>query len=855
MNTMEERANIIDEKLQALNKTLQELQKSLPIVESSNAPPNDESMICPDTKTYKPFKQHAQSTPEMRSLHKIIWVLKHAHQTIPISGDSIQSYLPGDKKKRPTVKKINELLSSYEKMNYIKSISSNCNIKKWELCPNSFPETFWLIKTHNKKTMKQFGKIKIRNYNDDEKMVDNGTVECPHGNLSIKELSNIKIRKRDTCYIVGLPNNIAIDSILREKKWFSQFGNIINIRVNGITCFISYDNDTSVVNAINFCNSFVFDDGSGRKLKATFGTQSYCKWFLTKKSKCTKANCFQKHEWCTQQDVITQQDMNDFKAIPVNTNKMKKRNEHQERGWFVYQKKWLQKSQLEKMDNDYGARNLQKAPKILFTDNNIDNNRDTYTKRKYNDGTVQLIGEYDKSYGYGIVAEFYKIPRPKLYEFKKLIDKQFKPLQQHLLNGCDVIVIQPTHSDIKRIGKSKFYENNKQIIYHKIGVQALPFSHIKYIQHKIDELSNYAEKVDTVEVYTYVPKKKIAKSKKKKPKFSPIKPKPQIEQKHAENVSEEIKSIEEESKQMQYDADVMDQLVSLQIADEAEVKHASAMVIDYKNINVVKDKIEELRNQMDTCISSGFVSELNQLTNVIQSHVKFMKEQDENVNTLIYASKSSELLIAAKNKALETEKELLQQIMNIQYINAFLNNIIKIENLFNSVYTEDEKINQQTAREKFAKNIELYEKKPKPVCDVSSFVELIFGAKMYIGAFKKLLKIVDDQCKKENIRIISNSGAKEKNIERAFYKTFYVYSTIYGNNGFKQMTDVLRCSLVFDSFIHLYKCFGVICEVSKLNNNGGILRCKDRFNPFNMPFGYRDLLINIKCPGSRIICE
>ena len=40
---------------------------------------------------------------------------------------------------------------------------------------------------------------------------------------------------------------------------------------------------------------------------------------------------------------------------------------------------------------------------------------------------------------------------------------------------------------------------------------------------------------------------------------------------------------------------------------------------------------------------------------------------------------------------------------------------------------------------------------------------------------------------------------------------------------------------------------------------GGIIRCKDRFNPENMAFGYRDLLINVNCPGSEkkipIVCE
>merc|ERR1712048_1490168 len=73
-------------------------------------------------------------------------------------------------------------------------------------------------------------------------------------------------------------------------------------------------------------------------------------------------------------------------------------------------------------------------------------------------------------------------------------------------------------------------------------------------------------------------------------------------------------------------------------------------------------------------------------------------------------------------------------------------------------------------------------------------------------------------------------------------------------NGFQQMTDVLRCSFVFDNFADLYRCYSII-EVLAEDSVGGILRVKDRFHPQNIPFGYRDMLINVVCPGSKIVTE
>eukprot|EP01083_Nonionella_stella_P045618 122418_1 len=266
------------------------------------------------------------------------------------------------------------------------------------------------------------------------------------------------------------------------------------------------------------------------------------------------------------------------------------------------------------------------------------------------------------------------------------------------------------------------------------------------------------------------------------------------------------------------------------------------------------DKVDEYEEEEMPMTS--FKSEFKQLLHVIESHMQFTKTHEKNVNKIIASSGvHADLLRTAKTTALCTEKETLNQIMNILSMNRFLTDIILVENLFNSQYTADQRNKQHHARQQYARNIPNYESKPKPRSKADSFVDLVFYAKSTLGAFKKWLQTLATECEQQKVRIVSNSGAKEKNIERAFYKSFYVYGAVHGEYGYVQMTDVLRCSLVFDDFKDLYGCFGIIEKM--LSDKGGILRCKDRFHPKDMPFGYRDLLLNMHCPGSnqKVICE
>ena len=197
--------------------------------------------------------------------------------------------------------------------------------------------------------------------------------------------------------------------------------------------------------------------------------------------------------------------------------------------------------------------------------------------------------------------------------------------------------------------------------------------------------------------------------------------------------------------------------------------------------------------------------------------------------------------------ALILETELLKSIMeDIGEMNDFLMNIILIENLFNKMY-EPYKKQQEEARMKYARNILKTSKKShvEVRSEASSFVTLMFGASNALNQFQKWLdEKVMVQCKKDGIKMMEERPkAKLKGMERAFYKSFYVYGR-KDPKGYQRMTDLVRVSLGFDNFVDLYKCFDVIDLLSE-QTLGGLLRVKDRFHPRSVPFGYRDLLINV----------
>ncbi len=94
--------------------------------------------VVPASASYIPFAHAGQSTPQMRTLHKIVWTLQR--QTKPLPVNLIRQCLPG--KKKADITEIDYLLSSYESYKYTKSTIVNGR-KLWELAPDSFPPRFW----------------------------------------------------------------------------------------------------------------------------------------------------------------------------------------------------------------------------------------------------------------------------------------------------------------------------------------------------------------------------------------------------------------------------------------------------------------------------------------------------------------------------------------------------------------------------------------------------------------------------------------------------------------------------------------------------------------------------------------
>eukprot|EP01083_Nonionella_stella_P307433 1080443_1 len=233
-------------------------------------------------------------------------------------------------------------------------------------------------------------------------------------------------------------------------------------------------------------------------------------------------------------------------------------------------------------------------------------------------------------------------------------------------------------------------------------------------------------------------------------------------------------------------------------------------------------------------------------------------------------------LVDVKRKALRTEEQLLHQIDGPMKLTQYLIDVILVENYFNKQYKKD-KPEQERAQAKYAKDIfekEQYENE-----------RISFKQRMYnkvvrykkIGSFLHFYpSIYDDQTKdkqitdtwkrtvkdleselREKARIMrfKVGEGQKKGIERAFYKSFYSYHD--KEDGFRYLTDILRCSIKFVDFENLYRAFQYIHE--EMKDKLEILRVKDTFNSPSEPNGYRHLMINVLVKGEDvlegIICE
>ena len=169
---------------------------------------------------------------------------------------------------------------------------------------------------------------------------------------------------------------------------------------------------------------------------------------------------------------------------------------------MIFQNKGYTKKQLQYITTQCnGQEDIQKLAKMVFGDNDTNKTRSGGGDRKWFSPQSAVMGEYDRSFTYGITIAF-NSPTPNFQNFKVLMDQQFNELQSHLIKGGDIVIPKALQQDINK-NRKKYFKDGQQKIFHNIGTDKtiLPFNFMEYIQQKIGELRNYARDIITVDYY------------------------------------------------------------------------------------------------------------------------------------------------------------------------------------------------------------------------------------------------------------------------------------------------------------------------------------------------------------------
>jgi len=142
-----------------------------------------------------------------------------------------------------------------------------------------------------------------------------------HKQYTVEQLKKIRIRQKNIVYVVGLPVNLCNAKLLKSSKWFGKYGTISRIcfntspkcvKANSIPTFVTYTSEYDALQAIQKMNLYCLSDGT--RLKTNFGRTKYCPTFCQGKQ-CINNKCKFLHEWASSDDIITEQEINDFNAI------------------------------------------------------------------------------------------------------------------------------------------------------------------------------------------------------------------------------------------------------------------------------------------------------------------------------------------------------------------------------------------------------------------------------------------------------------------------------------------------------------------------------------------------------------
>ncbi|XP_073000406.1 uncharacterized protein [Typha latifolia] len=152
-----------------------------------------------------------------------------------------------------------------------------------------------------------------------------------------KDLSTVRVIRRDLVYIVGIPVNIADEEILKKKEYLGQYGKIVKVLIGKVganqhfpdSCcvYVTFSKEVEALRCIQAINGYIL---CGRPLKASFGTTRYCRALLSNKP-CRNANCLYVHSLVKQEDIYTRHEVAVVSASKVQQSSGTASNSYRQR--------------------------------------------------------------------------------------------------------------------------------------------------------------------------------------------------------------------------------------------------------------------------------------------------------------------------------------------------------------------------------------------------------------------------------------------------------------------------------------------------------------------------------------------
>ena len=124
-------------------------------------------------------------------------------------------------------------------------------------------------------------------------------------------LKKIRVIKTNLIHVDGFPKCFARCDLLKTKEYFGQYGTITKLMIikkqnpdtKGATysCYITYSNEREAATAILCVDSLLI---KGKIIRAFFGTNKYCNYFLNNNNCPNKERCLFLHKLTTDKDII-----------------------------------------------------------------------------------------------------------------------------------------------------------------------------------------------------------------------------------------------------------------------------------------------------------------------------------------------------------------------------------------------------------------------------------------------------------------------------------------------------------------------------------------------------------------------